>query len=97
METQKTIADWAETTFGVADDPGSLVRRANVELQELLEAVENADTPEIGKEAADVVILLMRLCELNGLDLKEEIDSKMTINRARSWVATGDGTGKHAS
>lgn len=95
METQKTIADWADDTFGPALDPGDLVTRAADELEELLEAVQKADKQEIGKEAADVVILLMRVMELNGLNLHDEVDKKMQINRSRTWVSKGDGTGSH--
>ncbi|NVJ98581.1 MAG: DUF550 domain-containing protein [Alphaproteobacteria bacterium] len=95
QETQKTIADWAEETFGPVADQSILVARAAEELAELLEAIEAGDTPEIGRETADVAILLYRLMELNGLDLGTEIDAKMAVNRSRQWRAKGDGTGGH--
>ncbi len=94
-ETQQTIAAWAEETFGPATDQTVLVRRAQVELEELLEATAEADAAEIGKETADIAILLYRLMELNGLDLSAEVTAKMAENRARSWCAKGDGTGSH--
>ncbi len=50
---------------------------------------------EMGREAADVVILLHRLVALAGMDLSEQVDAKMAINRARKWKAAGDGTGGH--
>ncbi len=53
------------------------------------------DTAEIGREAADVAILLHRLVALAGRDLAEEVDAKMAVNRARRWYAAGDGTGGH--
>jgi NTP pyrophosphatase (non-canonical NTP hydrolase) len=65
------------------------------EMEELLEATEAGDRTEIGKETADIAILLYRLMELNGLDLGEEVTKKMTENRARRWQPKGDGTGKH--
>jgi len=94
-ETQKSITAWAETTFGPATDPSVLVTRAATELEELFEAVQEQNRTEIGKETADVVILLMRVLEQHGLVLSEEITKKMAENRARTWTAKGDGTGKH--
>lgn len=94
-ESQKSIALWAEETFGPASDHSVLVRRAMIEMEELLEATEAGDPGEIGKETADIAILLYRLMELNGLDLTEEVTKKMAENRARRWQPKGDGTGKH--
>ncbi|WP_417450752.1 nucleotide pyrophosphohydrolase [Kordiimonas sp.] len=94
-ETQKSIATWAEDTFGPAQEHSVLVRRAMVELEELLEATDAGDPCEIGKETADIAILLYRLMELNGLSLAEEVDKKMAENRSRRWLAKGDGTGKY--
>ncbi|MFC4347824.1 dATP/dGTP pyrophosphohydrolase domain-containing protein [Kordiimonas lipolytica] len=94
-ETQQSITKWAEETFGPVSDQTVLVRRAKVELDELLEATAQGDKREIGKETADIAILLYRLMELNGLNLTEEVTAKMAENRARSWLASGDGTGSH--
>lgn len=95
LETQKSIASWAEETFGSVEDPAILVKRAKVELEELLEATEASDTREIGKETADVAILLYRLLELHGLSFEDEVSAKMAVNRARQWKPKGDGTGSH--
>ncbi|WP_417465077.1 nucleotide pyrophosphohydrolase [Kordiimonas sp.] len=94
-ETQESIACWAEETFGPVKDQTVLVRRAMDEMEELLAATEMGDKDEIGKETADIVILLHRLLELNQLDLGEEVTRKMAENRGRQWQAKGDGTGKH--
>ena len=94
-ETQKSISEWAQNTFGPVICPTVLVDRATVELAELSEAVRSNNPVEIGKETADVVILLHRLLELNGLDMHQEISSKMAENRARRWNPKGDGTGSH--
>ncbi len=95
METQESVAEWAEETFGSVKDPSVLVTRAITEMEELLEAVQQEDITELGKEAADVAILLWRLMEQHGLDLTEEVTKKMQENRARKWAPKGDGTGKH--
>lgn len=94
-ETQQTIAEWAEETFGAAHDPAVLVDRAAIELAELREALAANQIAEIGKETADVAILLYRLMEMHGLDLQAEIDAKMDENRGRRWRPKGDGTGSH--
>ncbi len=94
-ETQQSVSEWAETTFGPVADQSVLVKRAMTEMEELLEAVEAADIAEIGKETADIAILLYRLLEMNGLSLEQEVTAKMAENRLRQWVGKGDGTGKH--
>jgi hypothetical protein len=51
---------------------------------------------KIPAEAADVLIVLYGLAGMRGFDLHAEVDRKMKINRARTWVARGDGTGYHS-
>ena len=94
-ETSKSIRDWGDATFGEVRDLSALVARARGELDELDQAIRANDTAEIGREAADVAILLHRLVALAGRDLAEEVDAKMAVNRARRWYAAGDGTGGH--
>ena len=94
-ETSQSIREWGDATFGQVQDLSALVARARGELDELDQAIRANDRPEIGREAADVVILLHRLVALAGMDLNAEIDAKMAINRARTWKAAGDGTGGH--
>ncbi|WP_210402205.1 nucleotide pyrophosphohydrolase [Thalassospira sp. MCCC 1A03138] len=94
-ESQQSICDWAEGIFGPVADPRALVTRAMMEMKELDEAVADRDLSEIGREAADVMILLYRLVDQFGLDLDREVQAKMAINRARKWSAKGDGTGSH--
>lgn len=93
-ETSRTIADWAEETFGPAE-PAALVDRAALELAELSESLASADANDITSEAADVAILLHRLSHLHGWDLAAAVDAKMARNRARIWERSGDGTGRH--
>lgn len=94
-ETQATIVRWAEETFGPAADTSILLDRAAIEFAELRDALEANDTAEIGKETADVVILLYRILEMHGLSLQEEVNAKMRVNRSRRWHSRGDGTGSH--
>jgi NTP pyrophosphatase (non-canonical NTP hydrolase) len=94
-ETQDTIARWGEETFGPVAHPVALAKRARLELDELIEALEQGDIAEAERETADVLILLHRLGATLGFDLGDAVDAKMTVNRARHWVAAGDGTGRH--
>jgi NTP pyrophosphatase (non-canonical NTP hydrolase) len=94
-ETSKSICDWGDETFGKVSDLAALVARARGELDELEQAVRDGDHAEAGREAADVVILLHRLAGLLGMELSEQVDAKMQVNRARKLKAAGDGTGGH--
>ncbi len=94
-ETQKSIAEWAENTFGTVPHHSALVTRAQIEMAELLDAVNSGNKDEIAAESADVIILLMRLAELSDFSLSDALDKKMKTNRSRTWISKGDGTGKH--
>jgi NTP pyrophosphatase (non-canonical NTP hydrolase) len=94
-ETSQSIRIWGDETFGKVADLSALVARARGELDELDLAIKADDKAEIGREAADVVILLHRLVALAGMELSDLVDAKMMVNRARKWRAAGDGTGGH--
>ena len=95
-ETQLSIARWAEAVFGPAPSPARLASRANEEMAELLRhATSDQPSEMLIEEAADVVIVLMRLAEIVGEDLMKEIDRKMTVNRDREWHKDGTGHGYH--
>ena len=94
-ETSQTIREWGDAIFGQPQDLTVLVTRARLEMDELEQAIREGDMAEAGREAADVVILLHRLAGILGLELNEQVDAKMAINRARKWKTTGDGTGSH--
>ena len=94
-ETSKSIARWGETTFGPAS-LRALALRAREELEELIEAIDVGESNQsIALEAADVSILLHRLCGNLGAELSDAVDQKMAMNRERKWVKSGDGTGQH--
>lgn len=91
-ETQQSISEWAEETFGPVASPFIARSRAIIEMEEFKLAFE-PDT--LMDEAADIVICLYRLADLLGRDLHVEIDRKMAVNRSRKWHRFGDGTGAH--
>jgi len=92
-ETQSSVAEWAESTFGPVPCHGIIAARANEEMAELLATVARGGSSlSILREAADVVIVLYRLAQYHGRDLLEEVDGKMALNRRREWnVQNGDG------
>jgi hypothetical protein len=92
METQKSINEWADSVFGNNYDIAAARNRAVDEMGEFIVA---RDISAVITEAADIVITLYRLAAVAGFDLQTEIDRKMQINRARVWIAHGDGTGHH--
>lgn len=94
-EDQKSICDWAEKAFGPVTSLATLAARAVEEMTELQDAVQARDVTEIGREAADIVVLLYRIMDHAGLSLTAEVDAKMVINRWRGWRPAGDGTGRH--
>lgn len=95
VENSRSIAEWGEETFGKATLE-ALARRAHEELDELIEAVGLGESPKaVAMEAADVTILLHRLAGTVGKDLSDCVNEKMVLNRKRSWVKSGDGTGQH--
>lgn len=94
LETQQTIARWAETTFGPATNLRVAVR-ANQEMAELLTALaQDEQHPEALEEIADIYITLCRVAESLG-DLQAVVQDKMSVNRARTWKKDFTGCGQH--
>lgn len=95
-ETQQTISEWIEETFGPAGSNARVVARANEEMAELLRDVTIDDAhPKAAEEIADVFIVLYRVATRLGVDIHELIDRKMAVNRARRWKLDGSGCGYH--
>lgn len=96
IESSKTIAQWGSDTFGDAASIRAYAIRAQEELAELIEAVDNGeDDKNIALEAADVTILLHRITGTLGQELYDAVDEKMAINRIRKWTPDGNGVGQH--
>lgn len=95
-ETQLSISEWANDTFGPVGSNARVAARANEEMAELLRALTVDDTnPKAAEEIADIVIVLYRLAWRLGVDLHQKIDEKMAINRRRNWARDNTGHGYH--
>lgn len=103
-ETQQSICEWADATFGVPASEASIIERALAEAKELVTACTSeprAATTQIGWEAADVVIVLARLgralkidavgiaCE-RALDVDLQRASMRTLYNLRLAASAGD-------
>jgi Protein of unknown function (DUF550) len=97
-ETQKSISDWADATFGVPQSNLRIALRMQEEMVELLKrlCVNDAD-PGAAEEVADIFIVAARLMERLGTDLTAMVDAKMRVNRERRWVLDGTGCGQHTT
>lgn len=90
-ETQQSINSWQLEHFPTATEKG-VVKHLTEEFIEFTVAETNEQAAE---EAADLVIILYCWSMLKGIDLHEQIDKKMLINRRREWNIQPDGTGRH--
>jgi len=96
IESQHTISQWANQTFGPVGSNARVAARANEEMAELLRALTVDDaSPKAAEEIADIFIVLYRLGERLGVNLHDEIDRKMKTNRLRKWNRDGSGHGYH--
>lgn len=96
IENQISVSNWADETFGPAGSNARVAARSNEEMAELLRALTADDNhPKAAEEVADIVIVLYRLATRLGVDLHDEIDRKMAINRDRIWNLDNTGHGYH--
>ncbi len=96
IETQDSISQWADDTFGPAGSNARVAARANEEMAELLRALTVDDNHhKAAEELADIVIILNRLATRLGVDLNAEVNRKMAVNRKREWKLDNTGHGYH--
>lgn len=95
-ETQLTVTEWANATFGAVGSNARVASRANEEMAELLRCLTADDNhPKAAEEIADVFIVLYRLATRLNSNVQLEIDRKMAINRSREWKLDNTGHGYH--
>lgn len=54
------------------------------EASELTQAIYSRGK-NVGEELADILILLVDIAYMHGIDLQEEFNEKMNVNRKRTW------------
>jgi len=97
METQQTIVAWAIETFGDLGTLPKLAARMNTEVAEVLREAASVpvDNGQVAVECADVAIVLFRIAEIIGIDLRErmidanereEFAMKPSVWNAAKWV-----------
>jgi NTP pyrophosphatase (non-canonical NTP hydrolase) len=97
-ESQWLISAWADSVFGPPISNARIAARANEEMAELLRVLTEDDNhPKAAEEIADIVIVLYRLAARLSVDLHDEIDRKMQINRSREWRRDDTGHGYHVA
>ncbi len=95
-ENQKTVSEWAQSTFGPIKSNLCIATRALQEMAELCVALAADDChPKAAEEVADIFIVLYRLMERLGVNVQTAVNEKMKINRARTWVLDGNGQWQH--
>jgi NTP pyrophosphatase (non-canonical NTP hydrolase) len=96
QEDQVSISEWAQATFGPVGSNIRVAARANEEMAELLRALTVDDaSPKAAEEIADILIVLYRLATRLGVDLQQQVNEKMAVNRARAWNQDGSAHGYH--
>lgn len=84
-EVLMACSEWA---FGVEEfqpiDPQRIFSHLEEEVGELKQ------NPASGEEMADVAMLLHHLAVFYGIDLRQELERKLAINRGRVWMRRAD-------
>jgi len=94
QELQIQVHQWGRETFGDRTVYAPLKKMAMEEVPELL--VKYAENGHIDPgEIADVFILALDICAMEGIDAGAAIRDKMVINRDRDWIIDKDGVGNH--
>ena len=96
-ETQETIEAWREATFGPCDlDPEQALLNALNRFGEEVDELMDEDEPaKMAGELADVYLTLCGIASRLGVDLHDEVDRKMGVNRGRKWRKGAVGHGYH--
>jgi len=92
-----SIGRWADRTFGESTIKArwARVEEEVKEARAKLKEVEHGNLDDFAEELADIYITLCGVAQTAGIDLTDEINRKMHINRGRKWKLRGDGTGQH--
>ncbi len=79
-----SVVGWVSALIPDRHPMNTTIKMAE-EVSELMDAIFTGGR-NIGEECADVLILLLDVAHLTGIDLVQEFESKMLINKNRKWV-----------
>lgn len=88
MHTFVAAKGWYAAGSPRAQTPRNLAASLVIEAAEVLEHFqwsEQASTPELAGELADVALYLLQLASLSGIDLEQAILDKLRLNYDRNW------------
>ena len=83
---------WYEPGSPRPQTPRNLAASLAIEAAEVLEHFqwgEQAPTPELAGELADVALYLLQLASVTGVDLEQAILDKLRVNYTRQWDQAG--------
>lgn len=93
-EISAMLLDFSEDRPSLKENntPLNLVDLTANEILEVKKAIESGDLQEIGQELADVVIFIGSIANVYGIDLTQEILTKVAYNIARYSAKDFDGS-----
>ena len=89
-ETQQSINEWVEVTFGPVGSHLRVATRANQEMAELLHALSANDRAKAADETADVMIVLLRLAERLHFDLLAHLEHPYDLGNPLESAASAN-------
>jgi NTP pyrophosphatase (non-canonical NTP hydrolase) len=94
----RILEEVVELCIAAGADRGEIVDRTIHAVNASLPAGRAMDPrpDKVAEELADVDITMDAFAHSRGIDRQAEKDAKMIINRGRTWIAKGDGTGHHS-
>lgn len=104
-ETQATIGRWQKRTFPNVSLYSSVVRMLQeahelvglfwIDRDHALQHPKMPDRDRIAGEIADVYITLVGVAVKAGVSIQDAVNTKMEINRKRTWKIDPSGNGQH--
>jgi NTP pyrophosphatase (non-canonical NTP hydrolase) len=94
---QRDVGEWAKATFPNATE-ATILAHLYEELGELKRAAFDGSPSEVGEEAADVFLILLHLCERQGVLLEDAAARKFAVCRSRRFeMDPARGYARHVS
>ena len=94
-KVQRQVIEWATSAFPTRDINTIIRKLCLNEAPELTIELANMNVGGIARESADVMILLMDLCDQLGIDLLAEVMDKLRVNQQREWRTDALGVSHH--